>query len=85
MHTDAPAARLLRGWGRLRPVARRVVGCLGQRLQSSWCRPCSKLVMRVRALPSRIQAVISWSQDDTASIEEALGERAANRAEGEFR
>ncbi len=39
----------------------------------------------VRALPSRIQAVINWSQDDTANIEEVLNERAADRAQGQIR
>jgi hypothetical protein len=39
----------------------------------------------VRALPSRIQAFIIWGQDDTASIEDALDERAADRAQGEVR
>jgi hypothetical protein len=39
----------------------------------------------VRALPSRIRAVIDWSQDDTANIEDALGERKADRAEGEVK
>ncbi|MGI4762533.1 MAG: hypothetical protein ACRYF0_17610 [Janthinobacterium lividum] len=36
----------------------------------------------VRALPSRIRAVIDWSQDDTANIEDALNEREADRAQG---
>jgi hypothetical protein len=39
----------------------------------------------VRALPNRIRAVIDWSQDDTANLEDALGERAADRAQGEIR
>lgn len=39
----------------------------------------------VRALPSRIRAVIAWSQDDTASIEDALSERAADRAQGQVK
>ena len=39
----------------------------------------------VRALPGRMQAVIAWSQDDTASLEDALNERAADRAQGEVR
>jgi hypothetical protein len=39
----------------------------------------------VRALPGRIQAFIVWGQDDTASIEDALSERAADRAQGEVR
>jgi len=39
----------------------------------------------VRALPGRIQAFIDWNQDDTASLEEALNERAADRAQGEVK
>ncbi len=39
----------------------------------------------VRALPSRIRAFIDWSQDDTASLEDALDERAADRAQGEVK
>lgn len=39
----------------------------------------------VRALPGRIQAFIAWDQDDTASLENALNERAADRAQGEVR
>jgi hypothetical protein len=38
----------------------------------------------VRAL-GRIQAIINWNQDDTASVEEALGERAADRIQGSIR
>lgn len=39
----------------------------------------------VRALPSRIRAVIDWSQDDTANVEDALSERAVDRVQGEVR
>lgn len=39
----------------------------------------------IRTLPTRLQAFINWSQDDTANVEEALGERAADRAQGEVR
>ncbi|MGI4759916.1 MAG: hypothetical protein ACRYF0_04375, partial [Janthinobacterium lividum] len=39
----------------------------------------------VRALPSRVRAIIDWNQDDTANVEEALNERVADRAQGAVR
>ena len=38
----------------------------------------------MRALPNRLRAVIDWSQDDTANVEDALSERAGDRAQERF-